>query len=246
METYLQTLGLSESERKVYLACLKLDSAKASVIAEHAGIERQASYYTLRLLVKRGFITETIKSGVTYYCCVDPFLLIDNLEEELRVKEEALKELTKKYHELKGIALPRPKVELYEGLEGFKTAAREAMAGNDKEVYSIISEHIINFRPIFLEPYVKKRVEKGMYVKVISEDTLSLRENKKRDKKFLREIRFLDTIIKGKDYEMAITKDKVIFLRVTDKEQIGIKIEDQAFAELQKNIFKLLWQQAKR
>ncbi len=73
----------------------------------------------------------------------------------------------------------------------------------------------------------------------------SLKEARKYDKKSLREIRFLDSIIKGKDYELAITKDKVIFLRVTDKEQIGIKIEDPAFAELQANIFKLLWKQAK-
>lgn len=245
MEEYLAKLGLSETERKVYRACLKLDSAKASVIAEHASIERQASYYTLRQLVRKGLITETTKSGVTYYCCVNPSLLIDSLEEERKIKEEALKELAKKYQETKGTALPKPKAELYEGLEGFKTAAREAIAGNDKEVYSIISERIINFRPIFLEPYVKKRVKKGMRVKVISEDTPAMHESKKHDKKSLREIRFLDTIIKGKDYEMAITKDKVIFLRVTDKEQIGIKIEDPAFAELQANMFRLLWQQAK-
>ena len=59
-------------------------------------------------------------------------------------------------------------------------------------------------------------------------------------------MRFLDSIIKGKDYELAITQDKVIFLHVTDKEQIGIKIEDPSFAELLGNIFKLLWKQAKR
>ncbi len=246
MEEYLKALGLPEAERKIYQTCLKLDSAKASTIAEHANVERQASYYTLRQLIKKGLITETIKSGVMNYCCVDPALLIDNIEEEQRVKENALKELAKKYRETKGTALPKPKVELYEGLEGFKTAAREAIAGNDKEVYSIISEKVVNFRPIFLDPYVKKRVEKGINVKVISEDTSALRERKKNDKRTLREIRFLDTIIKGKDYEMAITKDKVIFLRVTDKEQIGIKIQDPSFAELQRNIFKLLWQQARK
>ena len=34
MENYLQAIGLSEAERKVYKACLKLDNAKASNIAE--------------------------------------------------------------------------------------------------------------------------------------------------------------------------------------------------------------------
>ena len=140
MEESLRVLGLSEQERKVYQACLKLNTAKASTIAEHAAIERQASYYLLRLLVKRGMITETIKSGVTYYSCVNPSLLLDTVEEEKRIKETAIKQLSREYHAMKGTALPRPKVELYEGLEGFKTAAREAIAGTDKEVYSIISE----------------------------------------------------------------------------------------------------------
>lgn len=90
-----------------------------------------------------------------------------------------------------------------------------------------------------------KRVALGIKARVITEDTLETREHVKNNKKILREMHFLDSIIKGKDYEMAITNDKVIFLRVTDKEQIGIKIEDQAFAELQANIFKLLWEQAK-
>lgn len=246
MDEYLKLLGLTEPERKVYLACIKLGSAKASIIAEHAKIERQASYYVLRLLIKKGMITKSIKSGITYYSCINPRLLLDNIEEEKRIKEEALKNLAKEYENLQGTALPKPKVEIYEGIEGFKTAAREAIAGNDKEVYSIISEKIVNFRPIFLEPYVKKRSELGIKVKVITERTPELIKRKKESKKELREMRFLDTLIKGKDYEMAITQDKVIFLRVTDKEQIGIKVQDPAFAELQRNIFQLLWNLSER
>ncbi|MEK6899197.1 MAG: helix-turn-helix domain-containing protein [Nanoarchaeota archaeon] len=244
MEDALRTLGLSESERKVYLACLKLDKAKASTIAEHAKIERQASYYTLRQLIKRGLVTETIKSGISHYSCVNPNLLLDNIEEERLIKEKAIKELAKNYQDLRGVAIPKPKVELYEGLEGFKTAARELISGQDKEVYTIISEKIITFRPVFLEPYISRRIEKGIRAKVITEETQLLTKLKK-EKKALRQVRFMDRIIKGKDYEMAITKDKVIFLRATDKEQIGIKIEDPSFAELQANIFKILWEQAK-
>ena len=74
-----------------------------------------------------------------------------------------------------------------------------------------------------------------------SEETIFLKEEKKGGKKKLREIKFLNEIMKGKDYGLAIAKDKVIFVRVTEKEQIGIKIEDESFAELQKNIFNLLW-----
>lgn len=246
MEEYLKELGLKEPERRIYTACLKLDSAKASTIAEHAGIERQASYYILRLLIKRGLVTESIKSGVTYYSPIHPRILLEKVEEEKQFKEKAVRNLMREYDSLKGAALPRPKVEVYQGLQGFKTAAKEVILGKDKEAYSIISEKVINFKPLDIESYVTKRIARGVKAKVITEDNAAMREHKKRDKKLLREIRFLDSIIKGKDYEMAVTHDKVFFLRVTDKEQIGIKIEDPSFAELQANIFRLLWQQAKR
>ncbi len=246
MEDYLSKLGLTEQERKVYIACLKLDSAKASDIAEHSLIERQASYYVLRQLIKKGMITKSTKSGVTYYSCINPLLLLDNVEEEKRIKEDAIKNLAKEYKNLKGVAIPKPKVEIYEGIEGFKTAAREMINLNDKEAYSYISEKVINFRPIFLEPYIKQRIEKGIKAKIITENTKSLQERKKNNKKEFREMKFMDELMKGKDYELAISKEKVIFLRVTDKEQIGIKIEDPSFAELQANIFNLLWKLAKK
>ena len=246
MEDYLIKLGLTEQERKIYIACLKLNSAKASTIAEHSLTERQASYYILRQLIKKGMITQSTKSGVTYYSCVNPSLLLDNIEEEKRIKEEAIKNLAKEYRNLKGVAIPKPKVEIYEGIEGFKTAAREMINLDDKEVYTYISEKIVNFRPIFLEPYIKKRIEKRINAKVITEKTSSFQQRKKESKKELREVKFLDELMKGKDYELAISKEKVIFLRVTDKEQIGIKIEDPSFAELQANIFNLLWKLAKK
>lgn len=69
---------------------------------------------------------------------------------------------------------------------------------------------------------------------------------KKKEKNFLREIRFLNDILKDKDYGMAISKEKVIFMHVTEREQIDIKIENPAFAELQKNIFSFLWEKAEK
>lgn len=245
MDEQLKKLGLTESERRVYGSCLKLDSAKASVIAEYSNIERQATYYILRKLMKKGLVSETFKSGVAYYSCIDPLLLLDNFEEERKIKENAVREISKEYKKLKNINLPKPNVEVFQGIEGFKSAAREIILGEDVEVYSIISEKIIKFRPIFLEPYVKKRVEKGIRVKVISEDSELLREYEKENKRVKREMRFMDSIIKGKDYEMAISKDKVIFLKANEKDQMGIKIHDPSFAELQRNIFKILWNNSK-
>lgn len=241
MEESLKSLGLSEKEIKIYLACLKLGSSKASEIASYAKIERQASYYILKLLMKKGFISETIKSGVQYYEVANPKTLLEKIEEEKELKKNAINNIIEEQKKLKNIAIPKAKVSWYEGVEGFKTIIREMLGVEDKEIYSYNSEKVIKFVPLFLESYALKRKERKIKTKIISESTPFLKEEKRKEKEKLREIRFRDEIMGGKDYGLAIAKDKVIFVRVTEKEQIGIKIEDESFAELQKNIFNLLW-----
>lgn len=246
MEENLKLLGLSEQEMKLYLACLRLGNSKASEIASYAKIDRQASYYTLKLLIKKGLIAETIKSGVQYFGVSNPKTLLSQLEEETKQKKEAIIKIADEYEKLKGIALPRAKVSQYEGIDGFKTIAREMLEVKDKEVYSYNTEKVIEFLPHFMGSFALKRKERKIKAKVLSERTPTLVQHKKQNKNTLREIRFLDEILDGKNYALAIAKDKVIFMHVTEKEQIGIKIEDASFAELQKNIFQILWKIAKK
>ena len=246
MENSLKSLGLSEKEIKIYLACLKLGSSKASEIASYIKIERQASYYILKLLMKKGFISETIKSGVQYYEVSNPKTLLQKIEEEKKIKEEAIKEIIEEQKKLKNVAIPKARVSWYEGVEGFKTILREMLEVEDKELYSYNPEKVIKFIPIFSESYALKRKERKIKTKIISEKTDFIKDEKKKGKEKLREIKFLDEIMKDKDYGLAIAKDKVIFVRVTEKEQIGIKIEDESFAELQKNIFNFLWEKTSK
>lgn len=242
----LEKLGLNSQEIKTYIACLKLESAKASQIAASANLERQAVYYILNLLLKRGFITQTTKSGVMHYSVVNPKLLIGKIEDEQRIKKEAIKIIEEEYESMKGVAISRPKVEQYEGVEGFKTILREMIDVPNQELYSYSSEKVVKFQPFFLSPYVKQRKEKNIKLKTIGEKSLKLKQYSEDNKVSDRKIKFIDKIMDGKDYAMAISKDKVIFVRVTEKEQIGIKIEDPSFAELQANIFRTLWKNSNR
>lgn len=238
MEDALKTLGLNEAEIKVYIACLKLGLSKASQIAESARIERQAVYYSLKLLSQKGVVTETIKSGVTFYACVDPLLLISTTEEEQKKKELALKELHNKFKEFNATSIKRPRVEQYEGAGGLKTADIEIISGEDSEVCAYQTKKMMNLDSIYIDNYVAKRKEKKIRLKLITEKEIS---PELKEKGANREIRVLTNVLDGKDYSFAILKDKVIFLRATEKDQYGIKIEDREFAEFQMNLFKLVW-----
>ncbi len=71
----LQKLGFTGNEAKVYasLVCLKL--AKASEIAENAGVPRPKIYGTLRGMEKKGYV-RIIEGEPTLFCCVQPEELI--------------------------------------------------------------------------------------------------------------------------------------------------------------------------
>jgi sugar-specific transcriptional regulator TrmB len=245
MEEILKILGLTTQESKVYIACLKLGNAKVSEIAIKAGIERKAGYYTLELLMNRGMITETIKSGVKYYSPTDPKLLLSKVEEEKQIKQEAIKELLEKTKEFENIALKRPEVEQYEGAEGFKTILRELTTKTNTTIKGLVSDKITSFIPIFAMQFRRLRKENKVFLKAIAEKTPLMQEHKKKDKAELRELKFNDKFMKRKDYSLYITEDKVIFVRANEKEQIGIKIADPSFAELQNNLFDSLWDKAK-
>ena len=62
IEFNLEKVGLSKQEAKVYISSLKLGVAKASDIAQKANVKREASYYILRMLQEKGFVSEVIKS----------------------------------------------------------------------------------------------------------------------------------------------------------------------------------------
>jgi sugar-specific transcriptional regulator TrmB len=244
MEKILQILGLTPQESKVYISCLKLGSAKASEIALKAGIERKASYYTLELLMNRGMITETIKSGVKYYSPIDPKLLLSKIEDERQVKENAIKELLFKVREFENIALKRPEVEQYEGMEGFKTILRELTLNSNAVIKGFVTDKVASFLPVFSMQFRRIRKENKLFLKAITEKTPYMEERKKNDKSELRELRFNESM-NGKDYSLYITQGKVIFVRANEKEQIGVKIDDPSFAELLGNLFDNLWNTSK-
>lgn len=71
----LQKLGFTVNEAKIYASLVCLKQAKASEIAENAGVPRPKIYGTLRGMEKKGYI-RIIEGEPTLFCCVQPEMLI--------------------------------------------------------------------------------------------------------------------------------------------------------------------------
>ena len=71
----LQKLGFTGNEAKIYSALVHLKQARASEIAENAGVPRAKIYGTLRGMEKKGYV-RIIEGEPTRFCCVQPEELI--------------------------------------------------------------------------------------------------------------------------------------------------------------------------
>ncbi|MDD3247121.1 MAG: TrmB family transcriptional regulator [Methanosarcina sp.] len=92
----LQKLGFTGNEAKVYASLVCLKQAKASEIAENAGVPRPKIYGTLRGMEKKGYV-RIIEGEPTFFCCVQPEVLI------LRIRADFMLSLSETASELESL-----------------------------------------------------------------------------------------------------------------------------------------------
>lgn len=80
----LQKLGFTGNEAKVYASLVCMKQAKASEIAENAGVPRPKIYGTLRGMEKKGYVT-IIEGDPILFCCVQPEKLIVRIRAEFMI-----------------------------------------------------------------------------------------------------------------------------------------------------------------
>jgi len=158
----LKELGLSEGQIKVYEAVLELGISSLNKIQEKTGIERRNIYDILNKLIEKGLISYTLEKGKRTYQCTHP----NKLLEEIKKKEQSLKELEKKIPDIKdlfNLNKPEIKAEVYRGNEAIKSLFDEIleqkesfwMGGNSFEEYKAVPENL----QVWFNHWMKRRVE---------------------------------------------------------------------------------------
>jgi len=241
IETSLEVIGLNRQEALAYINVIKLGVAKASEIAQKAGLKREAVYYILKLLKEKGFVSEVIKSGVKHYSAVSPKRILEIIEEEKQQKTETLQEVLPELEALQKVALTIPQVEVYEGPEGFKTIVTKLVEKENQEICSYVPEQTLHFLPTFHLQFRRRRRERNICMRVITEKTTFMKEIKKKDTEELRKTRFNNKIVKNMTSAFFILSNAIVMIHATEKEQLGVYVKEESTARLQRNIFDQAW-----
>ena len=116
MEKYLQNIGLSPNESKIYLILVKKGELSVSEISTATNIHRRNIYDTMDRLIEKGLVFLRSTETENKYNPVDPIKLVEIISEKKEGIEKILPSLQKHYQN----QTKTDQVYILKGLEGQK------------------------------------------------------------------------------------------------------------------------------
>jgi len=230
----LQIFGLNEKEAKTYFVSLELGLAKVNEISKKSGVIRETTYSIIDSLLRKGLLSYVIKSGIKYFEAADPKKLKSILQE----KEKLIDKILPNLEILNKMKTIKPKIGLYEGKEGIKTIMEDILQTKEKEILIIASnKNLSEILRFYFPNFVKKRIKLGIRIKLLTDKKVLTKQ--------LIKYKYLPKEFKFKTANY-IYANKIVIISLSQKEPIGILIEDKEIADAQKNFFNLLWHLLKR
>lgn len=246
----LARLGLSKKEAKVYMACLRLGTSPASIIAARAEVNRATSYNILESLIKKGFIRQIRRRGADRYEATDPktlhIALDGQMQQALNEFEQRQEILRSAMPTLRTLALPYesfPKVSFVEGLAAIGNVYAEALDSENGFLGVFDPQHTL---PPF-EEMTKKILERAnkqkAHIREIAVAGPQAKEYKALVKNPNHKIKILPKKYKfSGDY--ILTKSKLYLVSI-EPYPVAVAVESKHIVEDQRAIFELLWSHLK-
>lgn len=242
MITELESLGLTDEEARVYVACLEVNGGPISVIAKKAGVHRVSCYHTIENLLKKQLLSQYTKKGVKCVAPEPPEQLLHLAEERMKTAKSILPELR-----LLASALSfKPIMRSYEGAEGVKRVFEESLTAKGEILGYTNLRQFIDFSPLFFENYTQQKLRKNIKTRFLSPNTVESVHVMDRflPKKFNRNL--LEILLVNKEQfpfenEILIFGNSVGIVSLKKEELLGVIIESPTFARTMKAVFDLAW-----
>ncbi len=245
----LNTLGLSQTDVKIYQYLLKHGSATAPEIHEKSGIPLSTVYNSLESFRESRIISYLESKPHKRYILESPRTLerhIETLHEKKvkkleKEKNERLETLKKSLHKLSlSEHLEKPQVKYYEGIEGIAQLRKDVHQTEGKRFFEIFNADEAE--------QVRKHLKDHLKGEIKMKDAPSTIFYHSKDAKEMvppqgSRAYPLHTAIEG---EIIIFGDSIFMIDSTSEKKIGIKIKNKRFADILKTLFELAEKQASR
>lgn len=113
----LLSLGLSENQSRVYIACLQLGIDTVMHIAKSAELKRPTVYLILDDLETQGLVTKVKKGKKTLYKAEKP----ERILTDIKIKEKLAEDLLPSLNAIYNIDPEKPNIKIAEGISGVRS-----------------------------------------------------------------------------------------------------------------------------
>ncbi|MFA5130726.1 MAG: helix-turn-helix domain-containing protein [Patescibacteria group bacterium] len=122
----LRSIGLNESEAKVYLTNLEIGPAPAHILVKRSGFSRPATYQAIDILLEKGLITSVLRGKRNVYIAESPERLLNFGDVQVQHLQSQVNDLRSVIDTLKLMQRgDRPVMRFVEGLDGLKMILRD-------------------------------------------------------------------------------------------------------------------------
>ena len=138
----LERVGLTDKEVAAYLVLLRLGARSTTFIAKRAGLNRGTAYFALHSLLEKGLVTKSVRHKVQYFAPLEPRQLLSYLtrtEEQVRLQRTRIADLLPEIEALRTTSAARPKIEVFDGIEGARNAIEATLGCKDKILRGFLS-----------------------------------------------------------------------------------------------------------
>jgi HTH-type transcriptional regulator, sugar sensing transcriptional regulator len=236
---HLARLGLAGKRGDIYLALLRGGAATATQIARATRFKRPTVYDILAELQRLELVSETSAGKRRLFAAEGP----ERLEQMLERQREHLRAALPELQALHGQGPGRPKVRLYEGVEGVRSVNEDILTARSGEYFwfGSIKEIVDVVGRDYLEDWVRRRIEKGIW-----SNSIRVREKDPPEAyltggaKNLRRLRFISRPVREDIAGLYIYDNKVAVTSAL-KECYGLIVESRELAALLLTLWRVVW-----
>ncbi|MBD3311021.1 MAG: hypothetical protein GF349_00810 [Candidatus Magasanikbacteria bacterium] len=133
---YLQSLGLSENEAKIYLHTLKKGQQTVQQISTGTNLSRVTVYAAIDTLIEMGLISSVQKGKRKLFSAEPPERIVSVAETKVKKMENMINEMSSHLQELKlAQSGDKPVVKFFEGPEAYRIVNEDLIETKPKEIY---------------------------------------------------------------------------------------------------------------
>lgn len=236
----LEPAGFTEKEAKVYLALLELGRGTVAEIAKKSGLKRPIIYVLLEGLIKRGYASELPDQKINSYQAIDPSVILNQLKTGVKNFSEMIPLL----QTLGNRGQNKPKISYYDNLSGIWNAYEEM--NHVKDSFFITSYAKLNH--LFPKEVTGwfRNYDLGLYQlagRHLIPDTPEDKVIGQRLVKADQQVRLLAGI-KNLDMDFSVYGNKLA-ITAFDENPFAIIMESAGIAKSLRDIFDLVWKNAK-